>query len=144
MKICKNYRTYFNLTLNFQISEYYLFKNYHVPLPYADTREVYSNKKVMSQRLGVNYGYILYDCFNYYFETVFYTKINYESCWTIKIMIIWKHLPKTKMYDSIQRMLNFCALLPYTLLSFVLFSSFHLNLHRPAGDYAVPNIVVKL
>ena len=80
LKICKNYRTYFNLTLNFQISEYDLFKNYHVPLPYADTREVYSNKKVMSQRLGVNYGYILYDWFNYYFETVFYRNVNYESC----------------------------------------------------------------
>ena len=29
-----------------------------------------------------------------------------------------KHLPRTKLYNSIQRMLNFCALLPYTLLSF--------------------------
>ena len=74
----------------------------------------------MSQRLGVNYGYIQ----GYRNSTIFdgvsldiAVSINPNTSIKNKVMME-KHLPTTKMYNSIQRMLNFCALLPYTLLSF--------------------------
>ena len=105
---------YFNLFNNL-----FILSNHSMPLPSPVTGEAWFIQKLWVSEWVWTIGLLRIkkskDLCDFTYDS---TIILFEEYLYLINRINQKHLPRTKMNNSIQRMLNFCALLPYTLLSF--------------------------